>query len=442
MNNKLTSCLLLFLLAASRHLAAQPQPGDVLWTYQASGTIRSSPALAADGTIYLDANSILNAITNSGATASNRWSSPASGAPAIGADGTIYSVSGGLYAVTPTGSQNWFYPVVGANSHPAIGLDDTVYFVAEGRLYAIAPSGTKRWDILIEYDSPYWFAVQSPVIGADGTIYVGVADALYALTREGTNKWSATLNFFGNDSPAIGANGVVYTSAQGLYAFGVSGTNLWFTPIVGNSASPGVGTDGTLYVAGTARRLRAVTPAGELTWQALNGPQYGTATTPAIDAGGRIYYCISNTVWALNPQGQVQWSITTPNIPDPRIDVASTSPIIGPDGTLYAALGTTLYSIATGTNGPANSPWPMYRQNARHTGKVEKPALQQPRKRADANFEFQLYAQLGQTNTVEITTNFNVWTSLTSIVVTTVPMEVVDLTASNAPVRFYRSTAP
>jgi hypothetical protein len=84
----------------------------------------------------------------------------------------------------------------------------------------------------------------------------------------------------------------------------------------------------------------------------------------------------------------------------------------------------------------------VYRQNARHTGKVEKPALKSPQRRSDANFQFELYGQLGQTNVIETTTNLNTWTSLTSIVVTTVPMDVVDLSASNSPSRFYRSNAP
>jgi hypothetical protein len=65
-----------------------------------------------------------------------------------------------------------------------------------------------------------------------------------------------------------------------------------------------------------------------------------------------------------------------------------TSPIIGPDGTIYVA--TKLFAIASGTNGSANSRWPMYQQNARHTRKVEKPVLKQPQKRSDAKFEFQL----------------------------------------------------
>ena len=47
------------------------------------------------------------------------------------------------------------------------------------------------------------------------------------------------------------------------------------------------------------------------------------------------------------------------------------SPAIGSDGTVY--VGSTdkkLYAIATGSKGPAKSPWPMRGQNARHTGRV------------------------------------------------------------------------
>ena len=83
----------------------------------------------------------------------------------------------------------------------------------------------------------------------------------------------------------------------------------------------------------------------------------------------------------------------------------------------------------------------MYRQNARHTGKVEKPSIQQPQKRSDANFQFQLYAQLGQTQMIQTSTDLAAWISLTNVAITNVPMDVVDLSASNFPSRFYRSVS-
>ncbi len=153
-----------------------------------------------------------------------------------------------------------------------------------------------------------------------------------------------------------------------------------------------------------------------------------------------IYYCVSNSLWALDPQGNVKWKITTPEAPPvPGDELANSSPIIGPDGTIYAVLGSTLYAVASGTNGPANSPWPMYRGNAQHTGRIQKPVLSHPKKRSDANLQFELCGDVGQAVTVQASTNLNTWTSLTSLVTTAVDTPVVDLTASNSPAKFYRA---
>jgi hypothetical protein len=156
-----------------------------------------------------------------------------------------------------------------------------------------------------------------------------------------------------------------------------------------------------------------------------------------------IYYCASNSIWRVAGTGETEL-VLYGGATGPGFSLATTSPVIAPNGIVYAALGSQLYQI-DGTNGPADSPWPMYRQNARHTGKLEKPALKLPKKRADANVDLQLLPnQLGLTYTVENSSNLVDWTALTSLVATSFPVELTDLTASNAPVRFYRafSTAP
>jgi hypothetical protein len=66
------------------------------------------------------------------------------------------------------------------------------------------------------------------------------------------------------------------------------------------------------------------------------------------------------------------------------------------------------------------------------------PTLSQPLKRSDGNFQFQLSSWVGQTNTVEGSSNLTAWSALTSVVVTNVPMPFVDLSASNFPARYYR----
>ena len=169
---------------------------------------------------------------------------------------------------------------------------------------------------------------------------------------------------------------------------------------------------------------------------------WGQVYTPpagAVDSAGTIYFSGFNTLYAVSPDGEQKWTFNAGGKATDASTYSYASPAIGPNGTIYVTFGSRLYALA-GTNGPADSPWPMYRQNARRTGKVEKPVLRQPQKRSDANFEFQLYPQqLGLTYTVESSSDLNNWTSMTSFVANTLPTDVVDLTASNAPTRVYRA---
>lgn len=434
--------------------SAQPQPGTVLWTIDVGRTIYTSPAVSPDGTVYVGSDIELYAITNNGSIASKKWTVAAGiyyRSPAIGPDGTIYfndGDDGRLRALNPDGSEKWASVTGGAKASPAIGFDDTVYFIADGRLHAVDASGGNKWNCLLESNASYWLNEQPPIISSDGTIYVRIADKLHAVSHHGTNKWSVALDFLGEGPCAIGRNGTIYVSARMLYAISPVGTVQWSSDpdylggphLVG---SPVIGNDNAIYVAeqGT-HSLHTYGPAGEKLWSYTSEAVGKVITTaPAVDHAGNIHYCVSNSVVAMNSQGQALWTVFGGYTLVPWI-LANTSPVIGSDGTLYASLGDKLYAIATGTFSPPNSPWPMYRQNARQTGKVEEPTFLNARARNDANFQFQLYAQLGQTNTVETSTNLTSWTPLTNVVITNVPLDVVDLTASNSPTRFYRAISP
>ena len=436
-------------------------PGQpvVLWTYDVPAAYYSampSPAISLDGTIYLSTIAGLYAITNTGQSASTKWifGSSLSGPPAIGPDGTIYFAGRNFYAVNPDGSQKWAYPFSSiASSVPAIALDGTVYIVGDGQLYAFTPGGAIKWT----YNIWSYHSDGSSVIGPDGTIYVAndqYPSTLFALDPNGTLRWtrdglSTGVNAFVSDgvSPAIDNNGIIYTAGTTLNALRPDGTPLWSNATNDfTGASPILGLDGMVYCSSLSRSLFAIDENGITAWQ--SAPAYWciyqagcvVGTTPTIDASGRIYYCVANGLSAFTPKRQLDWTLTYPVGPPTAWDYATTAPVIVPDGTIYAVFGSTLYAFA-GTNALADSPWPMYRQNPRHTGSVERPTLRQINWRNDGGFEFRFYGQAGWTYSIQTSTNLSHWLPLANVTVGTRPIWVLDPAANAASARFYRAVS-
>jgi outer membrane protein assembly factor BamB len=435
--------LFVFIMLLSACSGARAQSGAVLWTYDLGYPIVTSPALGSDGTVYAGTMYGLSAITNTGNLASNKWTFVASigaSSPSIGADGTIFLASkdGSLYAINPDGTKQWSYVTQCGDGSPAVGVDGSIYVEGYSFLYALSAKGTLKWKFLLGDSANY----SSPVIGGDGTVYIGARQSkqIYALAPDGTQKWTQSLALVSGDAPAIGANGTIYVSGGSLYALNPDSSVLWTRGGPTFGGPPIVAKNGTIYVCESGTHiLYALSSDGQIRWHALGLPSVFPDTAPAIDSANILYYCSSNHVIALDSQGSVKWMIAGPPTP-PGIDGAATSPILGPNGNIYAALSTVLYAIGN-TNQPIGG-WPMYQQNRRHSGSVLQAVLNQPQKRSDLNFEFELYpTELGLTYAIESSTNLNIWTSLTSIVATTLPTDVADLTATNSPVRFYRAVS-
>ncbi len=131
--------------------------GSTIWTVPMCGAVFSSPALAADGTIYVGAGS--------------------TGIPCP-SNGTYF------YAVHPNGSIKWsFMPspeATSCQSSPFVGADGTVYFgCSDSFVYALNPDGTLRWKFKTGGE-----VVSDPIVAADGGVYVGGLDgSLYAFNR-------------------------------------------------------------------------------------------------------------------------------------------------------------------------------------------------------------------------------------------------------------------
>jgi len=195
---------------------------DLLWSYKTSGAVESSPTIGTDGTIYIgshDGN--LYALSSDGSLKwkfkvadpvyDERWKvfKAIMATPAIAKDGTIYinGPSNYLHAINPDGKEKWKFPVKWGNDFwngPNIGADGTIYIGTarndpkdqgmEAGVYAITPEGKEKW----RYPEPSGVTIV-PTIAVDGTIYAGAAEVstnkgrIIALDQNGKKKWQFDL---------------------------------------------------------------------------------------------------------------------------------------------------------------------------------------------------------------------------------------------------------
>ncbi|MBN1661900.1 MAG: VCBS repeat-containing protein [Anaerolineae bacterium] len=298
-----------------------PSSPELKWMSPNPVGSNSTPAIGADGTLYVGSNDYhLYAVNPDGSvqwtytTPNVIWSSPT-----VYTDGTIYVghngySDGSLLALNPNGSLKWSYPAREVRSSPAIGSDGTIYVGAsDARLYAINPDGTLKWAYQTGFNESY----ASPAVGADGTIYTTGAKegSLHAVNPDGTNKWTYPIGGDTVSSPTVDGNGTIYVGGadNNLYAVNPDGTLKWSTA-VGDvhsmTTSAAIGPDGTIYIVSGDGILHALDPAtGASLWTyATNGGNI--FTTPTVDANGIIYLAGGDgTVHALHPDGSVRWKL-------------------------------------------------------------------------------------------------------------------------------------
>lgn len=169
--------------------------GTFKWEFGALGPIDSSPAIGPDGTIYIGGDGTIYAygptmhdyITVNPKTTGYiyaidpegnlKWYTDLFGSvkssPAIGGDGTIYvgSDKEDFFALNPDdGSIEWQYPTRGpVRSSPALAADGTIYVGSnDGSLYALNPDGTVKARIIASQNE---LVNSSPSIAPDGTVY-------------------------------------------------------------------------------------------------------------------------------------------------------------------------------------------------------------------------------------------------------------------------------
>ena len=374
-------CTFLVLSVFCACTALAQEPGTVKWSFVPTGnwgSFLASPAIARDGTVYVgDQWDHLRAIKPDG---TEKWMFETErqhedASASVAADGTVYAVDNdsNLYALNPDGSLRWkiAYPEdASINTTPTIGPDGTIYVGARenniDNLFAFNPDGSKKWSTLTA-----GYITAPPSIAPDGTIYVhSYSKYLEAYRPDGSFIWQFDMGGTGwleynHSSPAIGPDGAIYVgggdySDPALFAVNADGTQRWRFPTAGHvTSSPAIGPDGTIYVGDWARKLYAVNPDGTMKWE------YGTGgwvlSSPAVGSDGTIYVGSGDDyLYAINPDGTRQWR--------QPCGMWLSSPAIGPDGTVYVGGDSGLFAYYSSSDGPADTTWPMYRQNVRHTG--------------------------------------------------------------------------
>jgi hypothetical protein len=188
--------------------------------------------------------------------------------PAIGADGTIYIgglYGSNLYALNPAdGSTRWscnFESNGWPYASPVIATDGTIYQILlyDTKLYAIEPNdGTIKWSTdLADPDSgwfdceddndcepqpspgchyadtylPYVDGFSEPVLGPDGTIYVSFDDDPYlrAVDPNGSIKWVTKLGLTTGFTLTADSEGRIYAAGDtedepGIYVVDPNGS--------------------------------------------------------------------------------------------------------------------------------------------------------------------------------------------------------------------------
>jgi len=364
--------VLLLVFCVSIGETSAGKAGSVKWKYWAADYVDSSPAVGADGTIYVGShNGYLNALNPDG---SLKWKYATGtfifSSPAIDPDGIIYvgSEDKYLYALYPNGTIKWrFQTGDQVTSSPAIGLDGTIYVGSQDNyLYAVNPEGTMKWRYLTGDH-----VNSSPAVGPDGTVFVGSNDYyLHAVNPDGTLKWKLQGDNWADSSPAIDTDGTIYIGCRDrwLYALNPEGTVKWMYKTDGGIlSSPAIGADGTIYV-GSSKYLYAVDTKGKPKWTYKAGDY--VFSSPAVGADGIIYVGSDDkNIHAVTSGGGLKWKYKTDYF-------VLSSPAIAPDGTVYVGSGDGyLYAFYSSSAGPAKSPWPMFHRDLSHTAAAPFPVL-------------------------------------------------------------------
>ncbi|MEJ2329840.1 MAG: PQQ-binding-like beta-propeller repeat protein, partial [Gammaproteobacteria bacterium] len=149
-----------------------------------------------------------------------------------------------------------------------------------------------------------------------------------------------------------------------LHAINPNGSLKWrYATDSAIDSSPSIGSDGTVYVGSRDGKLYAINPEdGSLKWSVAFPSDAPVSSSPAIGNDGRIY-ALTRDLRVINSDGSVDDTI---NLYE---DEEGSSPMIQNE-VLYTTT-TSILAYRITSEGPANSPWPVFRHDLKHTGRQD-----------------------------------------------------------------------
>ena len=326
------------------------------WEIRAAGSVCNSPAVADDGTIVFGTGAGLSwAVSPEG---KRKWTysfpansfsppidygggstgparSPACSQPAVAADGTSYWIGHGVYALAKDGLPRWASEQGEDFVFVSIAADGTVYALANGGVFAIAPDGKERWKFTLPKSKYFAGGI---AIGNDGTVYLTTLidgdSALTVLTPHGDTRQR-------------------YQAGSGIF-------------VIGKTL---IAADGTVYVTKNIMNqtyAMALDSHGQAKW---TGPQESKTLNIASD--GTLYICDVHDLVAIGRRGRILWRAKLPEDPnEPEAYSPTKAVTLGPGGKFYIGdffgrLGTLDNSVRIATTG-----WPVRFHDARNTSRA------------------------------------------------------------------------
>ncbi len=335
-----------------------------------------------NGCFYSITSGVTNTIFSTGYT-NETWV-----IPAMGSDGKIYTGTtrtSNIYALS-NGSQIWTRKFGKLPTSPLIVDDNNnIYFgCSDGSLVSFRPDGRTNWISKIANN-----AIDSAPSIYNGVVYFGSDDKkLYAVNvADGSPKSYSSFSAADSikSSPIITSDGMIYfstTPSSYLYSITTNFQLRWnmYFPINNQESTPTIGPDGTLYFGNghesSSGYLYAIVqgPTPPPTWKSLRGTSKNSVSLSWNNTGNITSQTLYRSTSPYTNGGDI---ITAYAFSNSSV-TSYTDKLLDPNKQYY-------YWLKTYFNGKTSSfssmgsaktwiydkaPWPMLRQNIRHTGQT------------------------------------------------------------------------